>query len=155
MFFSTIQQTPFGPVIIAYTGGGHVCVHADWETFQMGNFEVRKGTRLSLNLHLYRDETGDFVPKDPADMILSKIDYKRFYDRDAAPTHRQKVLAVLPPFVTAFLNAHPDELATEDMEDIRRNRRRIQKDIDDLNEKLASLLEKRARLEALLEEVEG
>jgi len=41
------------------------------------------------------------------------------------------------------------------MEDIRRNRRRIQKDIDDLNEKLASLLEKRARLEALLEEVEG
>lgn len=155
MFFSTIQQTPFGPVSIAYTGGGHASVHTGWDTYQMGYFEVRKGTRLSLSLHLYRDEIGNFVPKVPSDMILYKMYYKRFNDRDAATTHRQKVLAVLPPLVTAFLNAHSDELATEDMEDIRRDCSRIQKDIDDLNEKLAPLLEERARLDALLEEVEG
>jgi len=155
MYFSTIQQTPFGPVSIAYTGGGHASVHTGWDTYQMGHFEVQKGIRLSLSLHLYRDETGNFVPKDPVEMILSKMEYKRFNDRVAAPTHRQKVLTVLPPLVTAFLNAHPEELAAEDVEDIRRDRSRIQKDIDDLNEKLAPLLKERARLSALLEEVEG
>jgi hypothetical protein len=149
MHFINCLQTPFGPVQVAYTGGGHACVMTTSDT---GPIEVRAGSPLTLNLHIYRDEAGQFVPKDPAEMILSKYNWTDFNKRDAAPTYREKVLNTLPPIVTEFLSAHPAECASEDVEDLQRQIRYTQKDIAEAEAKLSPLKENLSRLEGLLRE---
>jgi len=151
MHFISCLQTPFGPVQVAYTGGGHACVMTTPET---GPIEVRKGSPVTLNLHLYRDEAGQFVPKAPADMILSKYNWTDFNKRDAAPTYREKVLSTLPPLVTEFLNEHAAKCSSEDVEDLQRKIRYAQKGIAEAEAKLTPLREDLTRLEGLLREAE-
>jgi len=149
MHFVSRLQTPFGPVRVAYTGGGHVAVLADHET---GPFLVQHRSPLALNLHLYRDGNGNFVPKDPAELILSKLEYERFNDRDASPTARKRVLETLPPLVTEFLNAHPAECAAEDVDEIERQIERTDREIEKLEEQIEPLVEKRLALSKALQE---
>ena len=146
MHFNSDLRTPFGTVRVAYTGDGHVAVltiHDECEPFK-----VQHKSPLSLNLHLYRNESGQFVPQDSSDMILSKIDYARFNDRDASPTARQKVLEVIPPLVTKFLDEHTAEVAAEDVEEILRQMKRVSREIEEMEGKLAPLKEQHLELVA-------
>ena len=145
MFITRLLETNFGKMWATYTGGGHICLRTDSET---GPIEVRKGSPLTLNVHLYRNEEGVFVPRE-SEMILSKYDWTRVGDRDAAPSFRKKVLEMIPSLVCGLFSA--EEMAAEDRAEIVRKVSRLDSELAKLEEQAAPLREQRKALMALLD----
>jgi len=151
MSFQKFVNTRYGQALICYTGQGHACLMTTHET---GLMQVRTGTPLSVNIHLNRNEVGEFIVKQGRSSVM-KENWTQYAFSDAAPTTRQKVLEMAHEAVNGLLKDFPKEMAAEDVENLKRNIGYAQRELDELEEKVLPIRERKAGLEAQLEEAES
>jgi hypothetical protein len=134
-------ETALGPVVAAFTDGGHVAVGTDGAHISDDNPAlVFRGRDYLANVHLYAEPGDGREPWSPRRSDRSIVKKRRPYV-DAAPTHAKAIEEAIISAVRAYVAANPDVLRMAEAAQA--------------NNELVNLEEKRAEAVAALADIDA